>query len=190
MKKMGVVLLVMILAGCATTMPNMADLDITVARQQPATYPASLKVTLIGRDVRTKPAVIVYQLAGEPAVSLVSRLPIRELVQEGLARGLKQQGLNLVDQSDIAVVVKVKELLARVTKPGMLYSAVVRTRLRLVVGNGGSTLTLDFNREATKESLTRPEVLDLELMINNQLSDIVNKILSDDRVKQAIEGRG
>jgi len=71
----------------------------------------------------------------------------------------------------------------------MLYTTKARTGLQLIVNKNGNTLTLDYNHEATKDSLTRPKVLDLEMMLNDQLADIVTKILADNRVRTAITGK-
>ncbi len=189
MKQCIIALLVMMLAGCAGTMPEKADLTIDVANQTAGVYPASLGVTIIGRDHRADPAVILYRVDNEPMVRLLSRVPPQELAKEGLTHGLRRQGLHQDDRSSIAVLIVIKGLLAEVTKPGVLYSSEVRTRLQVVVSNAGSTLTLDYNRQARKDSLTRPKVLDLEMMLNDQLSDIVDKILADHRVRGAIKGR-
>lgn len=189
MKKFLAVLVALILFGCAGTMPEKADLTIEIANQTQRIYPASLKANIIGRDQRSERYTILYQVGNEPAVKLQSRVPPQELTKESLERGLRQQGLDLRERANIAVVIVIKKLLAKVTRANMLYSANVRTHLQLIVGNGGSTLTLDFDREAKKDSLTRPNVLDLEMMLNDQLSDILKKILADNRVQSAIKGK-
>ncbi len=188
MKKLMVVLVGLVLFGCAGTMPEKADLTIEVANQTQRVYPASLKVNIIGRDRRSERYTILYQVDNEPAVTLQNRVPPQDLIKESLEHGLRQQGLNLRARANISVVIVVKELLAKVTRLNMLYSTKVRTHLQIIVGNGGSTLTLDYDREANKDSLSRPKVLDLEMMLNDQLSGILKKILADNRVRTAIKG--
>ena len=189
MKKFALLLLVMTLAGCAGTLPDKADLIVETANQSAKVYPASIEVSVVGRDKRTDPHVIVYKDDKEPALTLTSRLPLQMMVAESLAQGLREQGLNRGDRSNITVAVVVKEVQAKVTKPGALYSSKARTRLDVVVSNNGSVLTLEYNREASKESMTRPKVLFLETMLNDQLSDIVTKILEDSRLREAIKGK-
>ena len=190
MKKLVVFLsVVMILAGCAGTMPDKADLYIEVAGQSAGVYPPSLEASVVGRDERTDPYIIMYNTDKDSIAMLVSRVPPQVMVKDSLAQGLRAQGLSRGDRSDITISVVVQELQAKVTKPGALYTAKARTRLQLVIGNRGSVLTLDYNREANKESVLRPKVLDLETMLNNQLSDIVTKILEDPRVRTAIKGK-
>jgi uncharacterized lipoprotein YajG len=189
MKNFIVIILAAVLFGCAGTVPEKADLNIDIAKQAAGVYPASLEVSVIGRDRRAEPYIIVYQVDNETDIGLVSRVPPQVLVKEGLSHGLRQQGLSQGDRSNIAVVIVVKELLAKVTRPGMLYATKARTSLQLIVSNNGGTLTLDYNHEATKDSLTRPKVLDLEMLLNDQLADIVTKMLADPRVRTAITGK-
>ena len=179
----------MILTGCAGTMPDRADLYIEVVGQAAGVYPPSLEASVVGRDMRSDPSVIVYNTDRESIAMLTSRVPPQVLVKDSLAQGLRAQGLARGDRSNITISVVIQELQAKVTKPGALYAAKARTRLQIVIGNNGTSLTLDYNREANKESVTRPKVLDLETMLNNQLSDIVTKILEDPRVRAAIKGK-
>ena len=190
MKKLVVLLSVMmILAGCAGTMPDKADLYIEVAGQPAGVYPPSLEASVVGRDMRTDPYIIMYETDRDSIAMLVSRVPPQVMVKDSLAQGLRAQGLSRGDRSNITISVVIQELQAKVTKPGALYTTKARTRLQLVIGNNGTSLTLDYNREANKESVLRPKVLDLETMLNGQLSDIVAKILDDPRVRTAIKGK-
>ena len=60
MKKLVVLLsVVMILAGCAGTMPDKADLYLEVAGQPAGVYPPSLEASVVGRDGRTDPYIIM-----------------------------------------------------------------------------------------------------------------------------------
>jgi uncharacterized lipoprotein YajG len=190
MKKLPVIIfLAMVLAGCAGTMPEKADLNIEVTDQAAGVYPSSLQVSVVGRDNRADPSIIVYNMANEAPTALASRIPPQVLVKDSLAQGLRQQGLSRGDRSNITVSVVIKELQAKVTKPGALYTSHARTRLELTIGNKRNVLALDYNREAKKESMTRPKVLFLETMLNEQLTDIVTKMLEDHRVQDAIKGK-
>ncbi|MDR3630419.1 MAG: YajG family lipoprotein [Desulfocapsaceae bacterium] len=182
-------LVAMILAGCANTMPEKADLMPDIKGQSAGIYPAALDVIVIGRDKRPDPSVILYEMDNEPVQRLTNRIPPQVLIKDSLVQGLRQQGLNLGDRSDISITVLVKELQAKVTKPRALYESQARTRLQIIVGNYGNVVTLEYNREANKESLTRPQVLFLETMLNDQLTETITKILEDRRLQDAIRGR-
>ena len=190
MKRLMILLSVaMILTGCAGTMPDRADLFIEVPGQSTGVYPPSLEASVVGRDRRSDLPVIVYDTDRDSMAALTSRVPPQVLVKDSLAQGLRAQGLGRGDRSNITISVVIRELQARVTKPGALYTAEARTRLQIIIGNNGTSLTLDYNRGASQDSITRPKVLDLETMLNDQLSDIVTKILEDPRVRAAIKGK-
>ena len=190
MKKLVVfIFMAMVLTGCAGTMPEKADLNIEVADQSAGVYPSSLQISVVGQDNRADPYIIIYNLDKEATTMLESRVPPQVLVKDSLAQGFRQQGLSRGDRSNITVSVVLKELQAKVTKPGALYTSHARTRLDLIIGNNGNVLTLEYNREASKESMTRPKVLFLETMLNEQLTEIVVKMLEDHRVQAAIKGK-
>jgi uncharacterized lipoprotein YajG len=186
MKNFLFVMVSMILAGCAGTMPDKADLNIEIANQPGGIYPSTINIVVIGQDKRPDPNVIISRTDRDPATVLASRIPVENLLKEGLAQGFRQQGLARSDRSAITATVIIKELLVKVTKPGALYAAKANTRLQFIVNNNGNILTLEYNRDSTRDSLTRPKLLDLEVMLNNQLAEIVTKILEDERVRTAI----
>jgi uncharacterized lipoprotein YajG len=187
MKNLLFVLISIILAGCAGTIPEKADLDLEIADQPEGVYPASLDISVTGKDSRSEPHVILFKVDKETPMTLTSRVPPQVLARDSLVHGLRQQGLSRGDRSNIIATLNIKELLAKVTKPGVLYNTNVRTRIQLIVRNNGSVLTLEYNREANKDTLTRPKILDLEIILNEQLSEVLTKILSDDRVRVAIK---
>jgi uncharacterized lipoprotein YajG len=186
MKKLVFVFIAMILAGCAGTMPEKADLNIEIGNQSGGIYPASLNITVLGQDKRPDPHIITFKTDKDPATILASRIPPENLLKESLAHGFRQQGLARTDRSAITATVVIRELLVKVTRPGAMYAAKANTRLQFIVNNNGNILTLEFNRESSKDTLARPKLLDLEMMLNEQLSEIVTKILADERVRTAI----
>ena len=88
------------------------------------------------------------------------------------------------------VTIAVDELLVTVgrTKSGLLYKSDAKSRIKLTINNQGSVLTKDYNRQESKETATKPGIGDLEKMLNNQLSDVIQRILGDGQVREAIRG--
>jgi uncharacterized lipoprotein YajG len=189
MKKLVLVFIVMILAGCAGTMPEKADLNIEIANQLTEVYPTSLDISVVGQDKRADPHIIVFKVDDGTATTVTSRVPPQILLKESLAHGLREQGLKQGNRSNITATIVIKELLAKVTKPGVLYSTKASTRLQLIVNTNKGVLTLEYERDASKDSMTKPKLLYLETMLNEQLTDILTKILADDRVRSAIKGK-
>ena len=52
--------------------------------------------------------------------------------------------------------------------------------------NRGTVFTRTFKREAYNDSATRPDLPDLEKMLNTQLADIGRQILQDEEIRQLI----
>jgi|GEM_PF-502141 len=189
LKRLAVVCVAILFSGCANTMPDKADLFVDIASQPAGLYPTSLDAIVIGRDKRPDPSIILYAIENEPEERIANRVPPQILIKESLVQGLRQQGLNMDDRADISITILVKELQAKVTRPHTLFETQARTRLQVIIGHLGNVVTLEYNREASKESLTRPKALFLETMLNDQLTETLTKILDDQRFQAAIKGR-
>ena len=190
MKKLLLILITVVLSGCAGTMPNKTNLNPVLADQPAGVYPPGIVISVEGKDDRFEKSVVSYTFKNEPAV-LVNQVAPQILMTERLADGFSQQGLLRGGQTPVVVTIAVEELMVTVgkTKSGLLYKAEAKSRLRLTINNRGSVLTKDYNREASKETATKPAIRDLEEMLNVQLSDVIEKILGDGQVREAIRGK-
>jgi uncharacterized lipoprotein YajG len=189
LQRLAVALVAIVLSGCAGAMPGKADLMVDTANQAEGVYPASLDVIVIGRDKRPDPSVILYDMEDEQPQRIANRVPPHILVKESLVQGLRQQGLQMDERANISITVLINDLQAKVTKPHTLYVSQAKTRLQVIVGHLGNIVTLEYNREANKESLTRPGIPALEEMLDDQLTETITRILSDQRFQVAIKGR-
>ena len=171
-------------------MPNKTNLNPVLADQPAGVYPPGIVISVEGKDDRFEKAVVSYAFKNEPAV-LVNQVAPQILMAERLADGVSQQGLLRGGQTPVVVTIAIEELKVTVgkTKSGLLYKSEAKSRLRLTVNNRGSVLTKDYNREASKETATKPDIRDLENMLNVQLSDVIEKILGDGQVREAIRGK-
>ena len=191
MKRLLLMLIVIMLSGCAATMPNKTNLNPTLEDQPTGVYPAGIEILVDSRDDRLEKHVVAYSFKNEPVTVLFNQVAPQIMMAERLADGFSQQGLIRVGRANVMVTVAIEELLVTVgkTKSGLLYNAEAKSRLRLTVNNNGSVLTKDYNREASKESATKPDIPDLEAMLNVQLADVIEKILGDGQVREAIRGK-
>ena len=181
MKKLLFILIAVVLSGCAGTMPNKTNLNPVLADQPAGVYQPGIVISVEGKDDRFEKSVVSYTFKNEPA-SLVNQVAPQILMAERLADGFSQQGLLRGGQTPVLVTIGK-------TKSGLLYKAEAKSRLRLTINNRGSVLTKDYNREASKETATKPAIRDLEEMLNVQLSDVIEKILGDGQVREAIRGK-
>lgn len=170
-------------SGCAKH-PVMANLNLAITAQPPVYSDASAYIQ--GHDARAEEAVIVYLLKDQPPTMVPNMSPPHILATERLAGGFRDQGLMFAGESNVRILLDITELLVTVTKPKFLYTAEAKTRVTLKVVKGGTSLAKKYDREATKEFAQRPDISKTETMLNEQLSDIINQMLKDGDIRDAI----
>ena len=179
-------ILTLALAGCGTTYPLTARIDLQTGTQPSDLYPDHPEVTVICQDLRRHPAVIVYRFDDKPAVLLDSYTPPQEMISEKLEAALRQQGANPSAAAPVSIKLEIKHLRVTVKRPKMLYTAKARSQIALTVHRGTTTLTRNFQRDNSSESLRRPKVAYLETMLEKQLDDIARRILADEQIRNLI----
>jgi len=188
MRKAIVLLFALLVAGCAAKLPDNAQLAVTVPTQDSGVYPVGTRAVLKGHDGRTSQAVVVFRIDGEPGVEIPNIVPVQEAVAEPVVAGFRQQGVSFEPDAPVYLEVQINELHVVVTKPGLLYVATADSRVAMTVRNGKGSFTKKYKRQTSSESATRPEVVELETMLNEQLADIVAQILQDSEIRQMIRG--
>lgn len=186
MKKYLLLLLTLLLAGCSTKYPLTTDLTLVVSSQPTDIYRDGTSAALTGHDARANSAVIIYQLKGEPEIEIPNQTAPHIVVTEQLASGLKEQGVVFASASPVRIRLDIKELLVTVTRPQLLYRATAKSHLSLTIKNKGMSLARTYNREANRESVTKPPIVELEAMLNDQLNDIIEQILQDEEIRATI----
>ncbi len=186
MQKLTIIAAILLLAGCSAKYPLNANLHLHIGSQLTGLYNNTQTAVLKGHDARKERAVVAYQFQGQPAVLLPNKTEPHVLITDQLALGLLEQGLVFENGAPVRIQLNLDELLAKVNRPKILYRASARSHVTLILTNRGTTLTKTYDREATRESATRPPVQDLEKMLSDQLSDIVRQILLDEEVRNAI----
>lgn len=186
MKNFLILAFALILTGCSSKYPLTTNLNLQVSSQTSGIYSNDISAALKGHDARKESAVVVYRLKGKPEIQIPNHTAPHILVTERLAIGLQEQGLVFESASPVRIQLDLKELLVSVTRPKLLYSAKAKSHLTLTIKNRGLSLIKTYNREANRDSVTRPPVQDLEKMLNDQLTDIVNQILQDEEIQATI----
>lgn len=176
------------LSGCAPTLPLDATLTLTVAPQPGGSYPAGTAATLQGRDKRADSAVISYAIKDDPPILLPSRHDPQIILTEKLAIGFREQGLVFEHQAPARLVLEIEELLATVSKPKLLYNTEAISVVALTVTKHGNSLTKRYKKESSRASATRPDLEEVEALLNEQLSRMVEQILADGEIRAIIAG--
>lgn len=187
MKKIILLACLLILTGCAKQ-PVIANLNPQLGEQPSGVYSAGTSAVIIGQDSRKSKDVVVY-LSDEPATGLANLSAPQDVIAKELVDGLQRQGLTIDRSAPVQVKFDINELLVRVTRANMLYTAEGKTSLTLTVENRGSVDTRIYKREEKKDSATRPDLPKLEKMLNTQLADIIQQMLQDEEVRKLIRRR-
>lgn len=186
MKKIAILVFALLFSGCSAKYPPETNLKLQISSLTTVIYSNESSAALIGHDARQDTAVVVYQLTGKPEIRIANKTAPHVLITERLAAELQKQGLLFKRASPVRIQLDLNELLVSVTRPKILYSAKAKSHLTLTIKNKKITLTKTYDREANNDSVTRPTVLDLEKLLNSQLTEIVNQILKDKEVQGAI----
>ena len=185
-KKIAILAFAFLLTGCSAKYPMNTNLSLQVSSQTSGIYNNDISAALKGHDARPDSAVVVYQLKDQPEIRIPNQTAPHILVTEQLANGLQDQGLLFKNASPVRIQLDLNELLVLVTRPKFLYSAKAKSHLTLTIKNEKITLTKTYDREANNDSATRPPVHELEKLLNDQLTNIVNQILQDEEVQATI----
>jgi uncharacterized lipoprotein len=186
MKNIFLLAFAVLFTGCSAQYPLTTNLKLQVDRQPPGIYSDSTSAFLKGHDARKDSAIVIYQLKGKPEIEIPNQNAPHIVITQQLAVGLLEQGLIFESASPVRIRLDINELVARVTRPNVLYNTTARSNLTLIIHNKEISLTKTYDRQANRESATRPSVQDLENMLDEQLSNIINQILHDEEARTAI----
>ena len=185
MKNVVFVLIVLLLAGCGPKYPEYANLNLQVAPQSSQVSGSETGVAITSKDKRDTPEVI-YQMTEGASIRITNLNPPHILVSERLAIGLREQGFMVQSSAPTSLLIEIEELQATVTKPAYLFVTEAQSRIALTVKNEKTGMTKNYNRQSTRKSVTRPETEELEKLLNEQLSAIVNQTLKDPDIQKLL----
>ena len=185
MNKLVLLLCILFLSGCGVKYPETANLNLEVTSQPETVYTDSF-ASIKGLDARERPEVIVYQLKNEPVVWVSSPTPPINIITEELKSGLRNQGIRIDRDGPVRIDLELNQLLVTVTKPKRLYNAEAVSQVTLNARYGKNSITKEYIRQNSEESVRLPKVDQLETMLNEQLSDLVTTILADKNLRELI----
>lgn len=188
MKKIVLLACVLLFSGCGLNYPVTANLNLQVQPQSVAVYTDSTAF-VSGHDARDHQEIVFFKVKKEPVVKVPNRSPPHIVIAERLAGGLREQGLKFESNSPVRILLELNQLLVTVTKAKMLYNSEAVSQVTLRVTNHDTFLTRKYKRQANRESVSRPKIDEIEDMLNDQLSNIVNQILVDGELREMIGER-
>ncbi len=187
MKKITILLLSLLIFSCGYNYPINANLNLQIIPQTGDIYSSDITAALSGKDSRANPEVVIYQITDGAAVRITNLSPPHILISERLAGGFREQGLQQESSAPVKINLEIKELVATVTRPKVLYMTTAISQLYLTIDNRGRTLTKTYNLESKREALVKPDIAELEQLLDLQLSDIISQILGDTNIQSFIK---
>lgn len=185
MKKLVLLACVLLFPGCTVKYPETANLSLQVPAQPSVVYTNST-ASVSGHDARENPEIVVFKIQDEPVVKVPSLNSPHIVITERLTGGLREQGLQFESNSPVRILLNLNQLLATVTKSKMRYNTDAASQITLEVTTSKSSLKKKFTRNNSQESVSRPDIANIEKMLNDQLSSIVNQILADTEIAELI----
>ena len=185
-----VLILVLFLSSCAKTPSHLIlapELNLpTVSNYQ--NKQAQLNVT----DLRIARHIIQVLHKGEAADLMTSQQILSESIKQVLKKEFERQGLSLKQTAnnetvDNEIEVFIDEALIVVNQETMSYQAKSNISLRIKVINTEQTLTKTFNSVNNRNGSLIADIAVLEFDFNQQLTNTLINILTNDEVIQFIK---
>lgn len=178
-------LCVLLTSGCAVKYPETANLNLELTSQPETVYTKSF-ASIKGLDAREQAEVIVYKLKNEPVVRVASLTSPVTIIAKELEIGLRKQGIQIDRDAPVRIELELDQLVVTVSKPKRLYNAEAVSQITLNARYGKNSITKEYIRQSNEESALLPKSTHLENMLNDQLSDMVTTILSDQDLRELI----
>lgn len=185
MKKIVLLACVLLFPGCAVKYPEFANLKLQVPLQSSVVYTNST-ASVRGHDAREDPEIVVFKVKKEPVVKIPNISSPHIVITERLVGGLREQGLQFKSNSPVRILLNLNQLQVTVTKPKVLYNSKAVSEVTLEVTNSKTSLTKTYTRKHDQGSVSRPKIDEIEKMLNDQLSDIVNQVLMNAEFRKLI----
>ena len=185
-----VLILVLFLSSCAKTPSHLIlapELNLpTVSNYQ--NKQAQLNVT----DLRIARHIIQVLHKGEAADLMTSQQILSESIKQVLKKEFERQGLSLKQTAnnetvDNEIEVFIDEALIVINQETMSYQAKSNISLRIKVINTEQTLTKTFNSVNNRNGSLIADIAVLEYDFNQQLTNTLINILTNDEVIQFIK---
>ena len=149
---------------------------------------AQLNVT----DLRTAGHIIQVLHEGKAAELMTSQQTLSETIRQILTKEFENQGLSIKQIANNETInnkieVIIDEALVSVTQETMSYEARGNISIRIKIINSLQTLTKTFNNRNNRTGSLTPDISVLEQDFNQQLTNSLINILTNDEVIQFIK---
>jgi uncharacterized lipoprotein len=188
MKRLLSALFAIALAGCANTWPETASLNPQINDQPDNVYNGQATISVDSQDSRIGSQIIRVKIKNEPEVLIPNNVSPGTLFADRLMKGFRAQGATISSQGDTHLTVIIEQIQDEITRPGLAYKSRVAMTVKLKAERNGRIITKEYRKSAMKESATQPDIGDIELLMNEHISDLLNQMLGDSQMRTFIKG--
>ncbi|NLJ93761.1 MAG: hypothetical protein GX324_11995 [Aeromonadales bacterium] len=181
-------LLALSLAACASYYPVAVDVNPTVKAKSGVYNGQTL--SLSSKSSRENDYVIRIEQNNKAPVVVGASGNIATQLEQALIQGFSTQGAIVESGAPTDIVLEVQEVLATVERGHVSYDVKQQVRMQLILKRDGRTTTKQFRRSAQEEfpGLLHPELDKVKAALNDQLSLMLNDMLTDLDVQHFIKG--
>jgi len=174
-------LLLITLTACSTAPTHLIvapELSLLTSHQY-----NGKQVELSVVDMRTSNHVVQILKEGKAATILSSQQRLEEIIAETLTHAWKNQGLVINDSAEEKINIIIEKSIISVYQKTMSYDTQSEIRLQVEITNSDQTLTNTFKIRSNSEGPLQADIAVLERDFNQQLSRLLNNILTSKDIK-------
>lgn len=177
-------MLSLFISGCQTFNSQVLNLHPEV--QAHRKLPADTRIDIKTLDLR-KTTVIGFRMTGEqPSPQIVLNTP-HELLAHTAEHALEDMGIRRFYSGEFELVVTLVDLNYNVTKKTLKQKVDVDMKIRLAVSKGEKSYTGTYATEKSQTFLKTPSEQDNEKLINNVVSQTMNRAFNDPQLLDFIQ---
>ncbi|WP_426360450.1 YajG family lipoprotein [Pseudocolwellia sp. HL-MZ19] len=145
------------------------------------------KIQLNVTDQRSSNYIVQIQQDDEPAKLLSSQNTLTNIIKETISPVLRKQGLGIDTFSNVYLDIMIDNALINVEQSLFSYTAKNTIALRVLVKNGDTVLTKNFNMSGSSNGPLKADIAVLERDFNNQLAATLVRITNSFEIQSAIK---
>lgn len=178
--------LVIILLGCGSTIKHIIIAPELLTKST-NTYQQK-QALLTFTDLRTLNHIAQIQRPNEEVAQLYSaQEALLPIVENTLTDAFKKNGLQIAPLAINQINVIIDKALINVQQDLVKYKATNSISLRIVIKNGESTLTKNFNINGNSNGPFNADIAVLERDFNQQLSKVLQQIVQNEEIQNTLK---
>ncbi|MBV7315913.1 YajG family lipoprotein [Shewanella sp. NIFS-20-20] len=182
-----ILLSTLLLAGCASTPPNVIVLAPSVSGIT-AQIQQSTPLAITTLDTRKANFVVQFNQEDEAAKLVSPAEPPRQQIEAMMRQGFTDAGYQIDPASSTELTLALQTLLTQVDENALNYEASTLIIINVVATRGNQTLSKQFSNRGLRTGPFSADFASLELELNSLLAEISTAIITDSELNQFLTG--